>query len=86
MANDSKQNAHRRETILRLLSAAEVAKVSRAEDAPALIEGDQYVDLTNPGAGIQLVQALSRTPPGHALPRSAVSEATWSKIVQVIAT
>lgn len=81
---DSKKSALTREAILALLTDAEVAKVSRAEDVPRLIEGDEYVDLTDPTAGVQQVQSTPRTPPGHALPRSAVSDATWSKIVRLV--
>jgi hypothetical protein len=75
----------KRESILALLTDAEVAKVSRAEDAVRLLEGDQYVDLDRPGDGVQEVQAAPRTPPGRALPRSAVSDETWAKIVHVVA-
>jgi hypothetical protein len=85
MTNDKKKNALTREAILELLTDSEVAIVSRAEGAPRLIEGDEYVDLTDPAAGIQLVQATARTPAGHALPRSAVSDSTWSKIVHALA-
>jgi hypothetical protein len=74
-----------RETILDLLTEAELAKVSRAEDA-RLVEGDVYVDLTNLAAGVQEVQSTPCTPPGHAIPRSAVSDATWTKIVHIVAT
>jgi hypothetical protein len=81
---DAKKTTVTREEILALLSDDEVAKVSEAEDAP-LVEGDEYVDLTNTKAGVQLVQATPRTPPGHALPRSSVSDATWTKIVHIVA-
>jgi hypothetical protein len=80
------KNTLNRETILRLLTDAEVAKVSRAEGEPRLVEGDEYVDLEDLDSGVQLVQAAPRTAPGHALPRSAVSEATWAKIVNVVAS
>lgn len=83
---DSRNSALTRETILALLTDAEVARVSRAEDVPRLIEGDEYVDLTDPASGVQQVQSTPRTPPGHALPRSAVSDTTWSKIVRAVAT
>jgi hypothetical protein len=86
MTVGSTKNALTREKILELLTDTEVAKVSRAEDAPRLIEGDEYVDLADPGAGVQQVQATPRTPAGHALPRSAVSDATWAKIVKAVAT
>jgi hypothetical protein len=76
----------KREAILGLLTDAEVAKVSRAEGEPRLIEGDEYIDLEDLGSGVQLVQATPRTAPGHALPRSAVSDATWAKIVKAVAS
>jgi hypothetical protein len=85
MTTDAKKNAITRETIINLLTDVEVAKVSSAEDAPRLIEGDEYIDLEDPTAGVQLVQAAPRTPPGQVLPRSAVSEATWSKVVRAVA-
>jgi hypothetical protein len=80
------KNTLNREAILRLLTDAEVAKVSRAEGEPRLVEGDEYVDLEDLDSGVQLVQAAPRTAPGHALPRSAVSEGTWAKIVKVVAS
>jgi hypothetical protein len=80
------KSALKRESILKLLTDAEVAKVSRAEDAPRLIEGDEYIDLEDLDSGVQLVQATPRTAPGHALPRSAVSEGTWAKIVSAVAS
>ncbi len=74
----------KRETILALLSEPEVSKVSRAEGESRLVEGDEYIDLEDLGSGVQLVQATPRTAPGRALPRSAVSEATWAKIVKAV--
>ncbi len=85
MTTQEKKNALTRDAILKLLTDAEVAKVSRAEDAPRLVEGDEYVDLEDLGSGVRLVQAGSRVKPSHALPRSAVSDATWTKIVRAVA-
>jgi hypothetical protein len=79
-------NALKREAILKLLSDVEVAKVSTAEDAPRLVEGDEYVDLEDLDSGVQLVQATPRTAPRRALPRSAVSGTTWAKIVGLVAS
>jgi hypothetical protein len=76
----------KREAILGLLTDAEVSKVSRAEGEQRLVEGDEYVDLEDLASGVQLVQATPRTAPGHALPRSAVSEGTWAKIVKAVAS
>ncbi len=84
MNDGAKKSALTREAILALLSDAEVAKVSRAEDAPRLVEGDEYVDLENPGAGVRQVHAGSHVRPGHVLPRSAVSDDTWDKILRAV--
>jgi hypothetical protein len=79
------KNTLTREAILALLSDEENSKVSRAEGESRLIERDEYIDLEDPGSGVQLVQAKPRTAPGRALPRSAVSEGTWEKIVKAVA-
>jgi hypothetical protein len=85
MSANSKTSLLTRDAILGLLTDAEVAKVSTAEDAVTLIEGDHYVDLLDLEAGIQEVQATPRTAPRQALPQSAVSDASWQKIVRAIA-
>jgi hypothetical protein len=86
MTTDAKKNTLNRDAILKLLTDAEISKVSTAEGARRLVEGDEYIDLDDLGAGVQLVQAVPRTAPGHALPRSAVADATWAKIVKTVAT
>jgi len=69
-----------RETILKLLSDDEVAHVSTAEAAASLPEGDEYLDLEDLARGVR--KAPGATPPmGQVLPRRAVREATWSKIL-----
>ncbi len=83
MSLDPKKQAVTREAILALLSDAEVAKVSRAEGEPRLVEGDEYVDLEDPSAGVRQVHAHSARP-RKALPRSAVSDATWGKILGLV--
>src|SRR5438105_2573682 len=85
MSANSKIDLLTRDAILGLLTDAEVAKVSTAEDAVSLIEGDHYVDLLDLEAGVQEVQATPRTAPSHVLPRSAISDASWQKIVRAIA-
>jgi hypothetical protein len=85
MTTRATKNVLKRDEILKLLTDAEVAKVSTAEGAPRLIEGDEYIDLEDLDSGVQLVQATPRTAPGRALPRSAVSDATWAKIVHAVA-
>jgi hypothetical protein len=83
MCPDAKKEALTREAVLALLSDAEVAKVSRAEGEPRLVEGDEYVDLEDLSAGVRQVHAKS-TRARNALPRSAVSDATWAKIVGLV--
>ena len=85
MTDGAKKNALTRESILALLSDPEVARVSRAEDAKRLVEGDEYVDLERPENGVRQVHPSTRVHPEHVLPRSAVSDATWDKIVQAVA-
>ena len=83
MTVDSRRRAVSREEIQSLLSDAEIARVSRAEGDARLVEGDEYIDLEDVAAGVHQVHATS-VRPARALPRSAVSEATWAKIVAAI--
>jgi hypothetical protein len=82
MSNEQKNRLVTREALLSLLTDAEIAKVSRAESGP-LVEGDEYVDLDDPAAGIRQVHDKSPRP-GRALPRSAVSDATWTKVIRAL--
>jgi hypothetical protein len=79
-----------RETVLRLLSDAEVASVSTAETAVALADGDEYLDLQALDQGVKRARGPA-VPMGSILPKKAVHETTWTKIlaelsVQVAAT
>jgi hypothetical protein len=76
------KNALTRESILALLTDAETGKISDAEGAVRLIEGDEYVDLEDLSAGVQQVHAEPRASARHVIPKSAVSDATWAKIVR----
>lgn len=79
---DAKQNAATRESILKLLSDDENARVSTREGAKRLVEGDEFVDLEHPEQGVRRVQATTAPMMGHVLPRSAVRDETWAKIVK----
>ncbi len=70
-----------RDSILRLLSAQEVALLSNMETVPSLDMGDEYVDLEHPEQGVQTVHALTRLGVGRALPRSGVQKETWMQIL-----
>jgi hypothetical protein len=70
-----------RDSVLRLLSDDEVARLSDVETMPSLALGDAYLDLERLELGVQTVHAMSRLGAGQALPRSGVGAETWSKIL-----
>jgi hypothetical protein len=84
MKNNHRTENVTRESILKLLSDDEVASVCTAETAPKLAPGDEYVDLEQLARGVQ-------TAPGTGpamdtiLPRKAVHEKSWSKILTALA-
>jgi hypothetical protein len=73
-----------RDTILRLLSDEEIARVSIAETATNLADGDEYVDLEEPDQGVRRAHGAATAPMGHVLPRKAVREHTWDQIVGLL--
>ncbi len=70
-----------RDAILKLLSDDELAKVSNAESAYQLADGDEYIDLRNLSQGVQISGSASPLTMGHVLPRRAVRDETWNRIV-----
>lgn len=80
MKNDKQTDYKTRDAILKLLSDAEVAKVSTAETTVVLAKGDEYLDLERIELGIQQA-AKDHAPIGRILPRKAVHDKTWSKIL-----
>jgi hypothetical protein len=72
-----------RDNIQRLLSDDEVDRVSMAETAAHLESNDEYIDLTQLEMGVQ--NALGNNAPmGHVLPRKAIREITWRRILAVM--
>ena len=79
---DAKRAEHvTRDAILKLLSDEEIAKVSTAEAASKLTEGVEYLDLEHLDQGVQRAQSSAKVTMGDVLPRSAVRDETWSKIL-----
>jgi hypothetical protein len=73
-----------RDRILKLLSDDEIAAVSTAESATGLEPGAEYLDLEAIERGVR--RAFGRDAPmGSVLPRKAVQEETWSKILRELA-
>jgi hypothetical protein len=80
MSSDRGSDYARRERIIDLLSDEEVAKVSTAETQVRLVDGEEYIDLERLDDGVR--QAHGETAVvGRLLPRSAVGDATWGRIV-----
>ena len=73
-----------RDTILKLLSDEEIARVSTAETVPHLADGDEYVDLQNPDQGVRRALGKTTSPIGGVLPRKSVREHTWRQIVGLL--
>lgn len=73
-----------RDKVLKRLSDEEIARVSTAESAARLEPGAEYFDLEALERGVQ--RALgSGTPMGRILPRQAVQEGTWTRILRELA-
>ncbi|MDP1823636.1 MAG: hypothetical protein Q8L48_10350 [Archangium sp.] len=74
-----------RESILNLLSADELARVCTAETQPALITGEDYLDLKHLDLGIRRARPYlgvkGSSPMGQVLPKSAVATSTWARII-----
>ena len=71
----------RRHAMLELLSDEEVARVSNAETATELLEGEEYLDLARPERGTLRASSSNSVHMSEILPRAAVSEQTWAKLV-----
>lgn len=84
MKNDKRTEYVTRDSVLKLLTDEEVARVSTAESAVQLADGDEYLDLEQLNQGVR--RALGPTAPlGRVLPRKAVHEKTWSEILKQLA-
>ena len=70
-----------RDTIMKLLSDEEMARVSTAETASLLGEGQEYLDLKHLDRGVQRASAATKVTMAHVLPRHAVRNETWTKVI-----
>ena len=79
--NKDKRRAYvTRDRIMKLLTDGEVGSVTTAETKANLLDGDEYLDLEQLDHGVQQATA-TKTPMGRVLPRKAVHEKTWIKIL-----
>ncbi|HKY41003.1 MAG TPA: hypothetical protein VJN18_33945 [Polyangiaceae bacterium] len=72
-----------REEVMKLLSEEELSRVSLAETAAHLREGQEYLDLEETVRGVRRASWTS-VPTGRVLPRDAVPASTWSKILTLV--
>jgi len=70
---------------LKLLSDDEVASVNLAETTALLAEGDEYLDLAHLDKGVRRAKGKTAKT-GRVLPKIAVHEATWKKLLLQLAT
>jgi len=82
--NETRNDYLTRDSILKLLSDDEVARVTTAETADRLPDGDEFLDMEQLSQGVQRAHGTS-SPMGRVLPRKAVHAKTWSKILAEIA-
>jgi hypothetical protein len=74
-----------RETVLKMLSSEEIARVSTAEAGSRLIEGEEYLDLEHLDQGVPRAPAATKAAMGQVLPRAAIRPDTWDKILARLA-
>jgi hypothetical protein len=84
MTNANRAPHVEREAIMNLLSSEEIARVSNAEAAAHLKDGEEYLDLLHLNKGVLRATATLSTSIGQLLPRSAVHGDTWTKILAKI--
>lgn len=74
-----------RESILKLLTDAEVERVCTAETQDQLATGEEFLDLKHLERGVRRARppagVLSTVSMARVLPRSALDEPTWTKIL-----
>jgi hypothetical protein len=83
-ATSTKAELLTRDAILMILSDDEVASVSTSETALSLPVGADYLDLEQLERGVQKA-AKGAVTMGRILPRKAVHEKTWNRILEELA-
>jgi hypothetical protein len=81
MSHTTRADLVSRDTVLKLLTDDEMARVSTAETAAGLTAGQEYLDLEHLDKGVLVYNTASNVEMGHVLPRRAVGAPTWTKIV-----
>lgn len=85
MSDASKATFLARAAILQLLSSGEATNISGTEAKTDLRRGDEYLDLDHLQQGIQRADG-TKTSVRNLLPRRAVHEDTWRRILRQLKT
>lgn len=85
MTNAQRADYVARDAILKLLSNEELDRVSSAESSGVLCEGAEYLDLQQLDRGVQRAAAEYDMRVGSVLPRSAIGNDTWTRILAELA-
>ncbi len=70
-----------RDTILKLLTDEETARICTAETAANIRDGMEYLDLEHMDQGILTAKGGTKVVMGNIVPRNSVSAGTWTKIL-----
>ena len=81
--NKEKATYTMRERVLELLTDDETSKVSKAETAAGLTDGDEYLDLEQLSQGVMKAHGESIAM-GSALPKKSVQPQTWATILTML--
>jgi hypothetical protein len=84
MNNNRQTESSTREDLWRLISDDEVGSARAVEPAVRLSDGDEYLDLRRLVEGVHRARGPA-VPTEHLLPRKAVQEDTWTRIVAQLA-
>jgi hypothetical protein len=84
MSNDRRTESLPREGFWKLISDDEAGSACAVETAVGLSDGDEYLDLRRLAGGVCRAQGTAGAT-GHVLPRKAVPEDTWTRIVAQLA-
>lgn len=85
MKTDKRSEYLTRSGILSVLSDDEVARVSTAETAASLSEGEEYLDLEHLEQGVRRAKRGAPADLGNVLTKSAVERDTWNRILTKLA-
>jgi hypothetical protein len=81
MTHQTRSDLIARDSLLKLLTDEEMARVSTAETGSSLTAGQEYIDLEHLDKGVQIYNTAANVVMSNALPRRAVGDPTWSNII-----